>query len=145
MSLRLRDTTWTIVFKGLIIVHLMIREGEPTSTLRYLAENPSKMAINSFSDGTSPHFYQYSGYELIVLLSPNTGRQYSPLPQLSGQQSEVFQGHQVRLGSRGEGQAQEAVGRQRIAQRDGVCTEADIGAAEMRGTIRIRSRVEHRG
>jgi phosphatidylinositol-binding clathrin assembly protein len=54
LSLRLRDTTWTIVFKSLIIVHLMIREGDSLVTLRFLAEYPSKMAISSFSDGMSP-------------------------------------------------------------------------------------------
>ena len=48
---RLRDSTWTIVFKGLIIVHLMIREGEPNVTLKYLADSPSKVAISNFSDG----------------------------------------------------------------------------------------------
>lgn len=50
---RLRDSTWTIVFKSLIIVHLMIREGEPEVTLKYLAQNPQrKLAINSFTEGT---------------------------------------------------------------------------------------------
>jgi hypothetical protein len=53
---RLRDSTWTIVFKSLIIVHLMIREGEPEVTLKYLAQNPTrKLAINSFTEGTSIH------------------------------------------------------------------------------------------
>ncbi|KAF1933811.1 ANTH-domain-containing protein [Didymella exigua CBS 183.55] len=48
---RLRDSTWTIVFKSLIIVHLMIREGEPEVTLKYLAQNPTrKLAINSFTE-----------------------------------------------------------------------------------------------
>lgn len=48
---RLRDSTWTIVFKSLIIVHLMIREGELNVTLKYLAEQPRKLAISNFSDG----------------------------------------------------------------------------------------------
>lgn len=48
---RLRDSTWTIVFKGLIIVHLMIREGEKDVTLRYVAANPRKLAISNFSEG----------------------------------------------------------------------------------------------
>ena len=48
---RLRDSTWTIVFKGLIITHLMIREGQPKATLRYLADSPNKLAIGNFSDG----------------------------------------------------------------------------------------------
>ncbi|KAF2786967.1 ANTH-domain-containing protein [Melanomma pulvis-pyrius CBS 109.77] len=48
---RLRDSTWTIVFKSLIIVHLMIREGEPEVTLKYLAQNPHRrLAINSFTE-----------------------------------------------------------------------------------------------
>ncbi|KAL2000056.1 hypothetical protein VTN02DRAFT_3619 [Thermoascus thermophilus] len=47
---RLRDSTWTIVFKALIVVHLMIREGQTDATLQYLAEHPKKIAISSFSD-----------------------------------------------------------------------------------------------
>ncbi|KAF2085144.1 ANTH-domain-containing protein [Saccharata proteae CBS 121410] len=48
---RLRDSTWTIVFKSLIIVHLMIREGEPDVTLRYLAQSPQRrLAINNFTE-----------------------------------------------------------------------------------------------
>ena len=50
---RLRDSTWTIVFKSLIIVHLMIREGEPDITLKFIAANPRKLAISNFSDGRS--------------------------------------------------------------------------------------------
>lgn len=54
---RLRDSAWTIVFKSLIIVHLMIREGEPEVTLKYLAQNPTrKLAINSFTEGTFLRF-----------------------------------------------------------------------------------------
>jgi hypothetical protein len=50
---RLRDSTWTIVFKSLIIVHLMIREGEPEVTLKYLAQNPHRrLATNHFAEGT---------------------------------------------------------------------------------------------
>ena len=42
------------MFKSLIIVHLMIREGEPEVTLKYLAQNPHrKLAINHFTEGTS--------------------------------------------------------------------------------------------
>jgi hypothetical protein len=40
----------------MIIVHLMIREGEPEVTLKYLAQNPHrKLAINSFTEGTFPY------------------------------------------------------------------------------------------
>ncbi|KAG9810495.1 ANTH-domain-containing protein, partial [Aureobasidium melanogenum] len=48
---RLRDTTWTICFKALIIVHLMIKEGERDATLKYLAAAPkNRLAINSYTD-----------------------------------------------------------------------------------------------
>jgi phosphatidylinositol-binding clathrin assembly protein len=48
---RLRDSTWTVVFKSLIIVHLMIKEGAEDVTLRYLAVAPkNRLAINSFTD-----------------------------------------------------------------------------------------------
>ncbi|CAE7206585.1 hypothetical protein PTT_08615 [Pyrenophora teres f. teres 0-1] len=48
---RLRDSTWTIVYKSLIIVHLMIREGEPDVTLKFLAQSPHrKLAINHFTE-----------------------------------------------------------------------------------------------
>ncbi|KAA6410137.1 MAG: ANTH-domain-containing [Lasallia pustulata] len=61
---RLRDSTWTIVFKSLIIVHLMVREGEPNVTLKYLAESPSKLAVSNFSDAQPQgsnirHYYSY--------------------------------------------------------------------------------------
>jgi protein tyrosine phosphatase (PTP) superfamily phosphohydrolase (DUF442 family) len=47
---RLRDSTWTVVFKSLITVHLMIREGAQDVTLAYLARHRSMLAISSFSD-----------------------------------------------------------------------------------------------
>ncbi|EED16371.1 ENTH domain protein [Talaromyces stipitatus ATCC 10500] len=50
LQFRLRDSTWTIVFKGLIVLHLMMREGAENATLEYLAENPRKVAISSFSE-----------------------------------------------------------------------------------------------
>ncbi|KAH0538261.1 hypothetical protein FGG08_005132 [Glutinoglossum americanum] len=61
---RLRDSTWTIVFKSLIIVHYMIREGERDVTLRYLAKHTNKLAISSYSDAQVQgrnirHYTQY--------------------------------------------------------------------------------------
>ncbi|KAH6657253.1 ANTH domain-containing protein [Truncatella angustata] len=47
---RLRDSTWTVVFKSLITVHLMVREGSPDSTLAYLARHRSMLATSSFTD-----------------------------------------------------------------------------------------------
>ncbi|KAJ5765451.1 hypothetical protein N7520_005010 [Penicillium odoratum] len=50
---RLRDSAWTIVFKALIIVHLLIREGQQDAALSYLADNPKKIAPSNFSEAQS--------------------------------------------------------------------------------------------
>ncbi|TDZ68152.1 ENTH domain-containing protein [Colletotrichum trifolii] len=50
LQFRLRDSTWTVVFKSLITVHLMIREGAPDVTLGYLARHPNTLAISNFTD-----------------------------------------------------------------------------------------------
>ncbi|EME49569.1 hypothetical protein DOTSEDRAFT_68373 [Dothistroma septosporum NZE10] len=48
---RLRDSTWTVAFKALIIVHLMIKEGMQNVTLSYLSVAPQqRLAINHFTD-----------------------------------------------------------------------------------------------
>lgn len=60
LQLRLRDSTWTIVFKALIVVHMMIREGAPDAALRYMSQNPQRLlAITSITDG------QFSCYDCI--------------------------------------------------------------------------------
>jgi phosphatidylinositol-binding clathrin assembly protein len=51
LQFRLRDSTWTVVFKSLITVHLMIREGSPDTTLSYLSRHRNMLAISSFTDG----------------------------------------------------------------------------------------------
>ncbi|KFH44411.1 Clathrin coat assembly protein-like protein [Hapsidospora chrysogenum ATCC 11550] len=51
LQYRLRDATWTVVFKSLITVHLMIREGSPDVTLAYLSKNRNSLAISNFTDG----------------------------------------------------------------------------------------------
>ncbi|RAL11330.1 ENTH domain protein [Aspergillus homomorphus CBS 101889] len=66
LQLRLRDSTWTIVFKALIVIHLMIREGQLDATLQYMAENPQKLAISGFSEVQSQghNIRRYSDYLL---------------------------------------------------------------------------------
>ncbi|GAB7353616.1 hypothetical protein MBLNU459_g4031t1 [Dothideomycetes sp. NU459] len=62
---RLRDSTWTIVFKSLIIVHLMIKEGEKDVTLKYLSASPKRnLAINTFTDVQTQgqNIRRYSNY-----------------------------------------------------------------------------------
>ncbi|KAI5965541.1 uncharacterized protein KGF55_000903 [Candida pseudojiufengensis] len=40
---RLRDSSWSVVYKSLIVIHLMIREGDKDVTLNYLADNGTSM------------------------------------------------------------------------------------------------------
>ncbi|KIV98297.1 uncharacterized protein PV09_09857, partial [Verruconis gallopava] len=41
------DSAWTTVFKSLIVIHTMIREGRQNTTLKHLASNPHQLlAIN---------------------------------------------------------------------------------------------------
>ncbi|KAG9254850.1 ANTH domain-containing protein [Emericellopsis atlantica] len=61
---RLRDSTWTVVFKGLITTHLMIREGAPDVTLSYLSKHRNALAISNFADAVTQgrnirHYAQY--------------------------------------------------------------------------------------
>ncbi|RSL49466.1 hypothetical protein CEP54_012412 [Fusarium duplospermum] len=50
LTYRLRDSTWTVVFKSLITVHLMIREGSPDVTLAFLSTHRNVLATSSFTD-----------------------------------------------------------------------------------------------
>ncbi|KAL2122825.1 hypothetical protein VTJ04DRAFT_3280 [Mycothermus thermophilus] len=61
---RLRDSTWTVVFKSLIVVHLMIREGSPDVTLAYLARHRNLLAVSVFSDAQTQgrNIRHYSNY-----------------------------------------------------------------------------------
>jgi hypothetical protein len=65
---RLRDATWTVAFKSLIITHLMIQDGVQEVTLRYIAIAPrNRLAMNSFTDvQTQGHNIRtYSEYLLV--------------------------------------------------------------------------------
>ncbi|PYH98208.1 ANTH-domain-containing protein [Aspergillus ellipticus CBS 707.79] len=64
LQLRLRDSTWTIVFKALIVVHLMVREGQLNATLQYMAENTNRLAISGYSEIQSQghNIRRYSDY-----------------------------------------------------------------------------------
>jgi hypothetical protein len=74
---RLRDATWTVAFKSLLIVHLMIKEGTPDVTLSYLSAAPThRLAINSFTDvQTQGHnIRRYSEYLLARAKAYAAGR-----------------------------------------------------------------------
>ncbi|TPX09295.1 uncharacterized protein E0L32_009487 [Thyridium curvatum] len=64
LQYRLRDSTWTVVFKSLITVHFMIREGSPDVTLSYLARHRNALAISMFSDAQTQgrNIRHYSNY-----------------------------------------------------------------------------------
>ncbi|KAF2483906.1 ANTH domain-containing protein [Neohortaea acidophila] len=62
---RLHDSTWTVAFKSLIIVHLMIKEGAPDVTLSYLSTNSRAiLAVNQITDAQTQgqNIRRYSDY-----------------------------------------------------------------------------------
>lgn len=53
LAVRLKDSAWTIVYKSLIVIHLMIREGARDVTLDHLARQPRMMDLKH-GPATSP-------------------------------------------------------------------------------------------
>jgi len=84
LQLRLRDSTWTIVFKALIIVHLMIREGQPDLTLRYIAESPKRLAISNFTDGKYKPAQKRRIYSAGLSHTSTHGATFLTLPRALG-------------------------------------------------------------
>ncbi|PGH28322.1 hypothetical protein GX50_08942 [[Emmonsia] crescens] len=66
LQYRIRDSTWTIVYKALIVVHMMIREGSAGAALKYLAQNPRILAVTSISEvqAQGVNIWKYSEYLL---------------------------------------------------------------------------------
>ncbi|PGH11845.1 hypothetical protein AJ79_04642 [Helicocarpus griseus UAMH5409] len=64
LQFRVRDSTWTIVYKALIVVHMMIREGSAGAALKYLAQNPRKLTVTSISEvqAQGANIWRYSEY-----------------------------------------------------------------------------------
>ncbi|KAL5622302.1 hypothetical protein BROUX41_006247 [Berkeleyomyces rouxiae] len=53
LTVRLRETTWTIVIKSLITIHFMIREGQVDMTLAYLSRHRNLLITSPYNDGHS--------------------------------------------------------------------------------------------
>ena len=68
------------MFKSLIIIHLMVREGEPNVTLKYISEQPSKLAISNFSDGMSCGLHQH--YKMVEVLHDLKTRDFPTIAAL---------------------------------------------------------------
>ncbi|OAX79873.1 hypothetical protein ACJ72_05805 [Emergomyces africanus] len=64
LQYRIRDSTWTIVYKALIVVHMMIREGSSGAALKYLAQNPRILTVTSISEvqAQGVNIWRYSEY-----------------------------------------------------------------------------------
>ncbi|EZF24376.1 hypothetical protein H112_03228 [Trichophyton rubrum D6] len=64
LQIRLRESAWTVVFKALIVIHMMVREGAPGAALAYLSQYPRKFAITSISDAQfqGANIWRYSEY-----------------------------------------------------------------------------------
>ncbi|AET38999.1 uncharacterized protein Ecym_3521 [Eremothecium cymbalariae DBVPG len=49
---RLNDSAFTVVFKSLVVMHVMIREGEGNVTLRYLSRHPEYFELGGLLNGS---------------------------------------------------------------------------------------------
>ncbi|WEJ94094.1 hypothetical protein PSN45_001573 [Yamadazyma tenuis] len=50
LQIRLRDSAWSVVYKALIVIHIMIREGDKDFTLKYIGERmPNLLSLDQSS------------------------------------------------------------------------------------------------
>ncbi|CAJ0749556.1 21921_t:CDS:2 [Entrophospora sp. SA101] len=65
---RLRENSWTIVFKSLIVIHILMRKGAGDQVLNYLVRRPSILNVSGFRDksGTgneqTKNIHSYAAY-----------------------------------------------------------------------------------
>ena len=64
---RLRDSSWSVVYKSLIVIHLMIREGDKDVTLRYLAGQGHSMLNLSLSNIASNNSGSYNADVRLIM------------------------------------------------------------------------------
>ncbi|KAM3164916.1 ENTH domain-containing protein [Lachancea thermotolerans] len=82
LDARVQDTAWTIVYKSLIVVHLMIREGEPLVTIKYLSKNQDFFSLkdifhSKLSSGDLQALRRYRDYLRTRCVEyANTGKDY---------------------------------------------------------------------
>ena len=91
------------MFKALIIVHLMIREGQEDAALIYLSDNPKKIAPTNFSEG---EIHGESAHCITLtnsLRSAITGTQHPAIFRLSNHTREGIRSDKKRLCSKRTG------------------------------------------
>jgi len=124
---RLRDSAWTIVFKALIIVHLLIREGQQDAALLYLSDNPKKIAPSNFSEGKLGSRLKLDSQEGLadLLYSSVTGKEHPPLCGIPHYTREGIRGHSNRLCTK-RIRTPEALKRGKgPVEGNGICTKTD--------------------
>ncbi|KAF5101502.1 hypothetical protein D0Z03_000580 [Geotrichum reessii] len=62
LSVRLKDSAWTVSYKALIVIHIMIREGAKEATLRYLTHNIRMFDVVAEKGGKSYGIGRYARY-----------------------------------------------------------------------------------
>lgn len=50
---RLGDSAWSVAFKALLVIHIMVREGDPEVTLKFLSSRPKYLNLDHFRTGRS--------------------------------------------------------------------------------------------
>jgi hypothetical protein len=132
LQYRLRDSTWTIVFKGLITVHLMIREGSPDVTLAFLAKSRNSLFVGNFTDGESRSiFFARTCTDPGPTNSAHPGPKHPPLRSVSDRTRTLISRDQDRLGSRPRDHPRETISGQGIVAANRIHPAPVDGVAEM--------------
>ena len=153
LQFRLRDSTWTIAFKALIVVHMMIREGEQGVTLSYIATSPKKLVgVSQYTDGqwrevsykpgppwgsSGVHWpapvmaVRCWGNRLTEWCSTNTGQEHTALLGLPHQARRSLPEGKMRLCRKWGWSATEALDRQGLITRDRSCTDSTHGFTQV--------------
>lgn len=105
----------------------MIREGALDATLEYIAENPRKIAISSFSDGESgdAEMLETPMVDSDIPTSASAGTQHPKIFRLSHRPSQGIRGDQDRLRAEWARPIKTINGREGPVERDGMRTKAD--------------------
>ncbi|KAK6347266.1 hypothetical protein TWF696_007338 [Orbilia brochopaga] len=134
---RMKDQTWTIVFKSLIVVHLMIREGEQDVTLRYLRKHPRLVAISNYSDGktgsarktTLQAWELIEFHELTAKKVQEQGRNIRRYSQYLGERARSFGDVKIDFVRNGQGHLR------RLSVEKGLLREVECVQTQMRALL----------
>lgn len=130
LQLRLRDSAWTIVFKALIVLHLMIREGQQDAALGYLSDNPKKIAPSNFSEGMTGVIFRTECNLLMKQIAQSQGHNIRRYAEYLITRAKAFEASKTDHVRNGPGRLK------RIGVEKGLLRETEIVQKQIRVLLR---------